>query len=115
MINERHQSWIERAASQSGVLVCGVRLADRSTSIRTRMADFPERRVEEVLQALSDAVYALRQNQIPTQYLRWKFEHGEIHCALLRDGTLGAVIVGPDAENASTIESVLGEFLELMA
>ena len=90
-MNAMIQAWMERAAAASGVLACGVRLADRSFVARSCREDFPEPRVLQAVRDLSEASYALQQNLIPAEALRWTFENGQIRCLIQPGGVMAAL------------------------
>jgi len=114
-MNEGIQSWMERAAAAPGVLACGVRLADRSFAAKSCRDDFPEPRVLQAVRDLSEAAYALQQNLIPAEALRWTFENGLIHCLTLPGGVMAALVVSREAADSAEVQRLLADFAQAAA
>jgi hypothetical protein len=105
------QAWVEKTANYSGVLACGVRLANQSIAIKTFDESFPEARLKELLQCLAQVAFTLRNSQFGSSRLRWVFEHGQLQSARRKDGTLAVLVMSKDPGPASTIEELFTEFL----
>jgi hypothetical protein len=104
------QAWMERATSAPGVLACGARLADRSFVAKSCREEFPEPRVFQALRDLSEAAYALQQNRVAAERLRWTFEHGQIRCLIQPGGFMVAVLVSRETADSPEIEQLLSDF-----
>jgi hypothetical protein len=107
------QAWVEKTAKYSGILACGVRLANQSVTIETFDKSFPEARLQELLQALSQVAFTLRNSQFGSSRLRWVFEHGQLQSARRIDGTLAVLVMTMDPGPASAIEELFAEFLAI--
>jgi hypothetical protein len=104
------ETWIDRAIAGRRVLACGVRRADRSFLVKSGRADFPEPQVEQALRKLYEAVYALQQNQIATERVRWTFENARLHCVARPGGVMAALLVNPEVAAPAEIEKLLSDF-----
>lgn len=102
--------WIEQAAIQPGVLACGVK-DTQSTTIKSVDAAFPEQRIKELMQALSEVGLTLRQDHLTGGRWRWVFENGQIHSARRPDGAFALLILTNGPMTASLADSVLAEFV----
>jgi hypothetical protein len=105
------QSWVEKTAKYSGVLACGVRLANQSIAIKTFDESFPEARLKELLQCVAEVAFTLRNSQLGSSRLRWVFEHGQLHSARRQDGALAVLAMSKDPNAASAIEELFADFL----
>jgi hypothetical protein len=105
------QAWVEKTAKYSGVLACGVRLANQSTAIKTFDDSFPEARLKELLQCLAEVAFTLRNSQLGSSRLRWVFEHGQLHSARRQDGAMAVLAMSKDHNAAAAIEELFAEFL----
>jgi hypothetical protein len=105
------QGWVEKTAKYSGVLACGVRLANQSVAIKTFDESFPEARLKELLQCLAEVTFTLRNSQISSSRLRWVFEHGQLHTARHADGAMAVLVTSKDPNAAAAIEELFAEFL----
>ncbi|HEY3915088.1 MAG TPA: hypothetical protein VGN61_11435 [Verrucomicrobiae bacterium] len=108
------QNWVDKTALYSGVLACGVRLSNQSMAIKTFDAGFPETRLKELLQCLSEVVFTLRNSQLGSSRLRWVFEHGQLQSARRKDGTLAVLVLSKEIDAASGIEDLFAEFLSMV-
>jgi hypothetical protein len=104
------EAWIDQAIAGRGVLACGVRRADRSFAVKSGRVDFPEPQVEQVLRKLYEAVYALQQNHIATERVRWAFENAQLHCVARPGGVMAALLVNPEVAPPAEIERLLSAF-----
>jgi hypothetical protein len=109
------QAWVEKTAKYSGVLACGVRLPNQSVAIKTFDESFPEARLKELLQCLTEVAFTLRNSQIGGARLRWVFEHGQLYSARRQDGALAVLAMSRDPSAASVIEELFAEFLAAVA
>jgi hypothetical protein len=107
------QGWVEKTANYSGVLACGVRLANQSIAIKTYDAGFPEDRLMDLLQCLSEVAFTLRNSQLGSARLRWVFENAQLQSARRVDGTLAVLAVSKDPEAAPGIEELFAEFMDM--
>jgi hypothetical protein len=98
----------------SGVLACGVRLSNQSMAIKTFDAGFPEARLKELLQCLSEVVFTLRNSQVGSSRLRWVFEHGQLQSARRKDGTLAVLVLSKEIDANFGIEDLFAEFLSMV-
>jgi hypothetical protein len=110
-MNETVQSWMERAAASSGVLACGARLADRSFLAKSCSEECPEPKVTQALRDLSEAIYALQQNHIAAEHLRWTFEKGQIRCVARPGGVMAALLLSKESADLPQIEQLLADFV----
>ncbi len=100
-------SWIEQAAASRGLLACGFRQADRSLTVKSSSADFPAPQMEQTMRKLFEAVYALQQNQIPTERVRWHFETAQLHCVARPGGVMAVLLMDKETASAAEIERLL--------
>ena len=105
------QGWVEKTAKYSGVLACGVRLANKSIAIKTFDKSYPEARLAEVLQCLTEVAFTLRNSQLGSARLRWVFEHGQLHSARRQDGAIAVLAMSKDPNAEPAIEELFTEFL----
>jgi hypothetical protein len=105
------QGWVDKTAKYSGVLACGVRLANKSIAIKTFDESFPEPRLKELLQCLTEVAFTLRNSQLGSSRLRWVFENGQLQCARRQDGAIAVLAMSKDSNADSAIEELLAEFL----
>ncbi len=103
------QSWIEQAAAGCGMLACGFRKADRSILVNSSGPEFSSEQMEQTVRKLFEAVYALQQNQIPTERVRWSFETAQLHCVARPGGVMAVMLVDKAAARAAEIERLLNE------
>ena len=108
-MSEAIQAWIDQAAIGRGVLACGVRRADRSLLVRSTRADFLDAHMEQAMRKLYEAVYALQQNQIPTERVRWSFETAQLHCMARPGGVMAVLLVNKETASAAEIERLLAD------
>jgi hypothetical protein len=105
------QGWVEKTAKYSGVLACGVRLANQSIAIKSFDASFPEAHLKELLQCLTEVAFTLRKSQLGSARLRWVFEHGLLHSARRLDGAIAVLAMSKDPSHEPAIEELFAEFL----
>jgi hypothetical protein len=113
MAEDPFQAWLDKTAKCSGVLACSIRHTNQMTLAKSYDESFPEARVKEVMQKLTETAFNLRQSQLGGARLRWNFEHGRIHTARRVDGVIAMLAVNNDANTAAAIEDLLAEFLNL--
>jgi len=106
-MNEAISSWLEQAAKCRGVLACGLRKADRSLTVKSNSAEFPDQQMEQTIRKLFEAVYALQQNQIPTDRVRWTFETTQLICVARPGGVMAVLFVNKETASAAEIERLL--------
>lgn len=106
-MSEAIQSWIDQAATSRGLVACGFRKADRSLTVKSCSPDFPAPQMEQTLRKLFEAVYALQQNQIPTERVRWSFETVQLHCVARPGGVMAVLLVNKETANLAEIERLL--------
>jgi hypothetical protein len=105
------QGWVEKTAQYSGVLACGVRLANHAVAIKSFDESFPEARLKDLLQSLAEVAFTLRNSQLNSSRLQWVFEHGQLHTARHADGAMAVLVMGKDPNAAAAIEELFAEFL----
>jgi hypothetical protein len=105
------QEWLEKTAGYSGVFACGVRLPNKSMAIKTYDESFPEARLGELLQCLTEVAFTLRNSQLGSSRLRWVFEHGQLLSVRRLDGAIAVLAMNKDPNAASAIEELIAEFL----
>ena len=110
-MSETIQSWLERAAACPDVLACGVRLADRAFIVKSCREEYSEALLTQAMRDLSEAVYALQQNHIAAERLRWTFENGLIRCGARPGGVTAALVVSKEMAESASVERLLGDFL----
>jgi hypothetical protein len=106
------QEWLEKTAQYSGVLACGVRLPNKSSSVKTYHESFPEARIGELLQCLTEVAFTLRNSKVGGARLRWIFANGQIYSARRPDGATAVLATGKDPA-ASAIEELFADFLAM--
>jgi hypothetical protein len=109
-MNETIQSWIDRAAAQPGVMACGVRLADRTFTVKSCRDGLTEPQVTQAMRELSEAAYALQQNHIAADRLRWTFENSQLRCVVGAGGVIAALLLAPEAADSPGIDQLFSEF-----
>jgi len=107
------QDWVEKTAQYSGVLACGVRLANHSMAIKTFDESYPEERLMELLQCLAEISFTLRNSQLSSSRLRWVFEHAQLCTARRLDGALAVLAMSKDPNAAAVMEELFAEFLDM--
>src|SRR5271154_1149616 len=105
------QAWVEKTAKYSGVLASGVRLPNQSVAIKTFDESFPEARLKELLQCLTEVAFTLRNSQIGSARMRWVFENGQLYSARRQDGALAVLAMNKDPNAVLAIEELFVEFL----
>jgi hypothetical protein len=108
------QGWVEKTANYSGVLACGVRLANQSTAIKSFHESFPEARLKELLQCVAEVAFTLRNSQLGSSRFRWLFEHGQLQSVRRKDGALAVLALSKDPDAAPAIEELFAEFLAMV-
>ena len=108
-MSEAINAWIETAAKGRGVLACGMRRADRSLIVRSTRTEFSDAQMEQAIRKLYEAVYALQQNQISTERVRWSFETAQLHCVARPGGVMAVLLVNKETASATEIERLLAE------
>jgi hypothetical protein len=103
--------WLEKTAKYSGVFACGVRLSNRSYDVRSYHESFPEPRIGELLQSITEVAFTLRNSQLGSTRLRWTFTGGQIHSARRPDGAIAVVAASKDPLAEPAIEELFTEFL----
>jgi hypothetical protein len=113
MSDDPFQAWLDKTANCSGVLACSIRLTNQVTHVKSYHESFPEQRLKDVMQKLTETAFNLRQSQLGGARLRWVFEHGRIHTARRLDGAIAMLAVNNDVNTVGEIEALLEEFLAL--
>ena len=103
------QSWLEQAAAARGLLACGFRKADRSLTVKSASQEFPGAQMEQTIRKLFEAVYALQQNQIPTERVRWSFETAQLHCVARPGGVMAVLLADKATASLAEIERLLAD------
>jgi hypothetical protein len=106
------QAWVEKTAKYSGVLACGVRLTNQSIAVKTFDEAYPEERLKELLQCLTEVAFTLRNSQLGGSRLRWVFEHGQLHSVRRQDGAIAVLAMNKDPNAEPAIEELFAEFLD---
>lgn len=114
MTQNDFQSWLEQTSLQPGVLACGVK-ASQASAVKIADPSFPEVRVKELLQALSEIGLTLRQDHLTGGRWRWLFENGQIHSIRRQDGAFALVILANDSVLTSIADIALAEFSSILA
>jgi hypothetical protein len=105
------EGWLVKAANYSGILACGVRLANQSIAVKSFDESFPEARFKDLLQCLAEVAFGLRNSQLGGSRLRWVFENGQLYSARRQDGALAVLALSKDADAAAAIEEMFAEFM----
>lgn len=95
----------------AGVIACGVRLSNKSAGVKSYHEAFPEARVAELLQYMTEIAFFLRNSRLGSSRLRWEFENAQIHSARRADGAMAVLITSNDPGAAPSIEELLSDFL----
>lgn len=103
------QSWVEQAAATRGLLAAGFRKADRSLTVKSGSSEFTAQHMEQTIRKLFEAVYALQQNQIATERVRWTFETTQIHCVARPGGVMAVLLANKENASPADIERLLAE------
>ncbi|MGA2751857.1 MAG: hypothetical protein ABSG59_24080 [Verrucomicrobiota bacterium] len=112
MTDHPFQGWLEKAANYPGVLACGVCLSNQAIVVKSFAESFPEARIKELLQSLSEVAFNLRYYQLAGSRLRWVFEHGQLHVARRADSAFAVLAVNNDPGAAAGIEELFAEFIK---
>jgi hypothetical protein len=105
------QGWVDKMVMYSNVLACGVRMANQSVAVRTFDESFPETRLKELLQCLTEVAFTLRNSQLGGSRIRWVFENGQLQVARRKDGALAVLVMSKDPNAALAVEELFDEFL----
>jgi hypothetical protein len=111
MNNFPFDAWLEKTAKYPGVFAGGVRLANRTSGVRSYHESFAEGRVGELLQCVTEVAFHLRNSQLGGGRLRWVFENGQLHSARRPDGTIAVLLTNKDANVAAAVEELFTDFL----
>jgi hypothetical protein len=104
--------WLEKASVQPSVLACAVK-SDQSTSVVTADPSFPDKRIRDLLQTLSEVGLSLRKDHITGGRWRWIFENAQIHSARHSDGALALLIMANVPNAAPVADHALREFVSV--
>jgi hypothetical protein len=107
------QGWVDKMVMYSNVMACGVRMANQSVAIKTFDESFPETRLKELLQCLTEAAFTLRNSQLGGSRIRWVFENGQLQIARRKDGALAVLVMSKDPSTAS--DELFDEFLAFVS
>jgi hypothetical protein len=105
------QEWLEKTAKYSGVFAGGVRLSNRTSSVKTYHESFPEARIGELLQCITEVAFTLRNSQLGSARLRWTFENAQIVSARRPDGVTAVLATSKDPNAEPAIEELFADFL----
>jgi hypothetical protein len=105
------EGWLEKAANYSGILACGVRLGNQSIAVKSFDESYPEARLKEVLQCLTEVAFGLRNSHLGGSRLRWIFEHGQLYSLRRQDGALAVLALSKDHHAVADVEDLFAEFL----
>lgn len=105
------EGWLEKAANYSGVLACGVCLANLSIAVKSFAESFPEERLKEILQGLAEVAFSLRHYQLGNSNFRWVFEHGQLHVARRPDGALAVLATSKEPAVPAAVEELFQAFM----
>ncbi len=105
------QGWVDKMVMYSNVLACGVRMANQSVAIKTFDESFPDTRLKELLQCLTEAAFTLRNSQLGGSRIRWVFENGQLQVARRKDGALAVLVMSKNANAATAVDELFDEFL----
>jgi hypothetical protein len=112
-MNDPLTVWLHQVTQVPGIIVCGVRLPDRSTFTRSVAQEFPEEQMNRTWHRLSDTLQTLNVHRVQGQQMRWSYEHAEIHFAVRSDGaTIGLVsLTGLAAPDPQIVSNLIDQFL----
>ncbi len=97
-MNEAFKDWMGEMLTAPDALACAVRRADRAIEVLSREPQIPDATVMDAVQLLAEHAHLLEQNRLAVQFLRWKFESGDVLMAQRADGAAGVVFTtGPEA------------------
>ncbi|HEY3852772.1 MAG TPA: hypothetical protein VGO67_00095 [Verrucomicrobiae bacterium] len=105
------QDWLEKTVNYSGVFACGVRLSNKSSSVRSYHESYPEARIGDLLQTITEVAFTLRNSQLGSARLRWVFENGQIHSARRPDGSIAVLATSKTPEAEPSVEELFTDFL----
>ncbi|MFO1476353.1 MAG: hypothetical protein U1F98_06850 [Verrucomicrobiota bacterium] len=109
-MSETVQSWLDRAAKVPGVQACGVRRADRSFGARSASGKISETQATQVVRDVAEAFYAMQQQRIPAEQLKWSFQGGVVLAVNRQAGAIGVVVVGEETADSAEVAKLLSEF-----
>jgi hypothetical protein len=81
-----------------GVLACGVRYPDQSSTTRSWSDRYPEPDLESVWRSVADAFQVLKLNRLPGDRMRWVYEQALLYCERRADGLCLALFTHRDPE-----------------
>ena len=107
------QSWLQGISADSGVLACGLRHPHGQCISRSFTPNFPEAKLDEIWNQLSEAVKMFQLRRITVERLCWKFDRYHLWFALRPDGLgLGLVLKHAPGHGRIRASAILREFLE---
>lgn len=112
-MNDSIAVWLHQVTHLPGIVVCGLRLADRATLTHSVSADFPEEQMNRTWHRLSEVFQGLSLHRVQGHQLRWSYEQADLHFAIREDGAcIGLVsLTGLAAPDPLLVSNLIDQFL----
>lgn len=111
---EMTNRWLARNAKAKGVLACGVRHPDQTTSNHAASPDFSTAALDSSWECVSSTFAFLKQNKNEVDQMCWVFDNYLLHCALRSDETcLGIVTAKNEEHDPAVVSRIISEFKSL--
>lgn len=114
-LKEITNRWLTRSAKAKGVLACGVRYPDRTSSNHAFAADFNPAVLENSWECVAGVFEFLKQHQNDVDQMCWVFDNYRLYCAVRADqACLGVFTAKSDQDHDQAgIQRILSEFKTL--
>lgn len=85
-MKEAIDQWLAQMTPVSGVLACGVRYPDQTSTTKSWSEHYPEATLESAWRSAVDAFQVLKLNRLPSERMRWVYERALLYCERRKDG-----------------------------
>jgi hypothetical protein len=104
--------WLENVPPVSGVLACGLRYADNTSSSKSWSDTYPEPALENAWRCVADAFQVLKLNRLPGERMRWVYEQALLYGERRKDGVCFAMFTerDPQAVDLEAVVRLIQEF-----
>ena len=104
--------WLTRSAKGKGVLACGIRYPDQTTSNHTFSSDFNPAVLDNSWECVSTTFQFLKQHQNDVDQMCWVFDNFRLHCAIRADNTCLGIFTSKNEKDyeASVVNRMISEF-----
>ena len=112
-MNEILKKWLKDRVTATGTLGAGVYLPDGSSVCRSSDDQFPDEKIQKVLQQLMQSQPQLSEASLTPRWSTWVFEQGKLRCVVRPDGLLFGLVVRTDTDAALNLNQLSTDFLAL--